>query len=53
MDQRDAIAGAVDGGLYKAPLATNLDDTINIDLVARLKRQAGGNGDARLGIQKL
>ena len=51
--QGDAVAGAVDGGLYKATLAANLNDAIDIDLVARLKRQTGGNGDARLGIQKL
>ena len=53
MDQGDAIARTVDGGLHKAALATNLDDTIDIDLISRLKRQAGGNGDARLGVQEL
>ena len=53
MYQGDTVAGAVDGGLYKATLAANLNDVIDINLVARLKRQTGGNGDACLGIQKL
>ena len=53
MDQGDAIARTVDGGLHKAALATNLDDMIDIDLISRLECQTGGNGDARLGVQEL
>ena len=53
MDQGNAIAGTVDGRLHKAALATNLDDTIDIDFIAHLERKAGGNGNARLGVQQL
>ena len=50
MDERNAVAGAVDGRLHKAALATNLDDMIDIDFVAHLERKAGGNGNARFGV---
>ena len=50
MDQGDAIAGAVNGRLYKAALATDLDNVIDIDFIAHLERKAGGNGNARLGV---
>ena len=53
MDQGNAIAGTVDGRLHKAALATNLDDMIGIDFIAHLEREAGGNGNARLGVQEL
>ena len=53
MDQGNAIAGTVDGRLHKAALATNLDDMIDIDFIAHLERKAGGNGNARLGVQEL
>lgn len=53
MDQGNAIAGTVDGRLHKAALATNLDDMIDIDFIAHLEREAGGNGNARLGVQEL
>ena len=53
MDQGNAIAGAVNGRFHKAALATNLDNVIDIDLIARLNRQARGNGNARLGVQDL
>ena len=53
MDQGNAIAGTVDGRLHKAALATNLDDMIDIDFITHLERKAGGNGNARLGVQEL
>ena len=53
MDQGNAIAGTVDGRLHKAALATNLDDMIDIDFIAHLEREAGGNGNACLGVQEL
>ncbi len=53
MDQGNAIAGTVDGRLHKAALATNLDDMIDIDFIAHLECEAGGNGNARLGVQEL